>query len=424
MSEQNEITRRDFIKGVAATILGLKYGRSLVANAENSAQTGKNWPIAPGSYKEPEKAEVSGVKTTTEISRLPEKEKNDREWKKIITKVFPPPSQRSALTYCQKRDSFILHGGYGYDANHNETWEFKNKQWSLIEKGSTPSLHGHKIVETPEGLVMFGGVKLLSGGSYETSNKFYLFSETKNCWQELSPSMETSEGGVDGLQGMGMVYNNETRSVWILAGGFGNPVQLSDGIHELFLPGVWNKNDPNWFYRGMGTETTKNYHPVFEPLAFTYPGDNSAYLYGGIGGDRGGGVGIYSNELWRIYPSNTNVIVNQEAIPFVDYGGSVKGGYDLKSKQLILHAGRPLFYFAYPYSESVEYDKETNSWYKVASPENPPVRGEPAVAMNFSTGELLCFGGSYYDQNGQAQWSTETWICRPIYKIHLPFVQK
>jgi hypothetical protein len=262
-----------------------------------------------------------------------------------------------------------------------------------------------------------GGVKSLEDGSFATSSEIYLLKNDSQVWEKIEPEVSTAGGKVPQLQGQGMIYNPETKSIWIMAGGFGSPVQLADVTYELSLPGVVSEN---WYFNGRGCRED-NYYPVFEPLAFVLPGDKSVYLYGGIGKDRGGGEGVYSTDLWKISQDNTNIVVEKANWPLVDYGGGVRGGFDIEQNQLVLHAGHPTFFLGYPYQETVEYDKTKNEWFKLSSLD-PKVVDKPAVAMNLKTGEMLRFGGSYYDENHSAVWSDETWVCKPIHKTSLPIV--
>lgn len=409
----SKISRRHFLKiGGAAAVVVLVDPMGIIS-AEAPVQRRQ----IIGDYL-PEfltKNKIAGGGSEPLIS-LPEQEKDDRSWNKIETSLKPPETYRSAMSWSDKLGGFLLHGGWGNNNNHNETWIFKDNQWSNLEKGSAPSLHGHKMTETPLGVVMFGGVIKQPNGTYDTSDQFFLYNQDKNIWEKLSFKWESIHSSPR-LQGMGMVYNPETKSVWIMGGGSGSPVQTSDSTFELFIPGASDAND--WYLKGMGYLGSFNYPQVFEPLAYCVPGDSATYLYGGLGPDGQGNV-LASTKSFKITNVETNIQVAYSNLPLIDYGGTLRGGYDRRKQELVLNSGRSANFFQPPYQETMEIGKD-HMWYKIKSPLNPPVYDKPAVAIS-STGEMIRFGGNYYDSKGQPQFSDETWLCKPISRVYLPLI--
>lgn len=415
MSEKGhtKISRRQFLKIGGAAAVTLLAAPTRMISADIPLQRG----LITGDYlpQSPElKNKISGGGSEPLIG-LPEQEKDNRSWSKVETSIKPPGTSRSAMCWSDKLGGFLLHGGWSYDTNHDETWVFKNNQWSKLEKGSAPSLHGHKMTETPLGVVMFGGLIKQPNGTYETSDRFFLYNENKNMWEKLSFKWESARPSPQ-LQAMGMVYNPETKSVWLMGGGSGEPVQASDVTYELFLPGAWDVND--WHLRGMGYQGYFNYRQVFEPLAYCIPEDPATYLYGGLGPDGLGNV-LPSTKSYKITNVETGIQVEYSGLPQIDYGGTLRGGYDPKKQELILHSGESTNFFQPPYQETIEIKKGDTAWYKIKSPLNPPVYDKPAVAIN-PAGEILRFGGSFYDRNSQPQFSDETWLLKPIFRTYLP----
>ncbi|MCL4366773.1 hypothetical protein M1563_01245 [Patescibacteria group bacterium] len=413
-----KISRRSFVKtaGLAAGSIFMPQPFSI-----HSPESTASPIVFPGDLIIKKDATNPQTESVTEFGHLPEKTTDSRFWRQVETPCAPPPAYRSACCFSQERGSFILHGGYAYGANHSQTWEFKENHWQQLEEGSTLSLHGHKMVETPLGLLIYGGVILQPKGDFDISDKFYLFDNKTNHWQEIIPDCYYPQDK-PALQGIGMTYHPETKSVWIFGGAFGKDVTLGNNTYCLLLPN--NYYSKNWYILGRGYSNGETYRAVFEPLAYVKPEDQNIYLYGGEGYDRGDGSGIYSNELWQIHLDETNIISTLSSNPRVDYAGAVRGGYDIKRRQLVLHSGEPTFILYPPYNESVEYDEDSQMWLKIASAANPQAMGRPAAAMNSLTGEVMRFGGSYYDQNHTAQWSNQTWICSPSYKTRLPLVNR
>lgn len=394
-------------------------GASLLRPAESLFSQEPSKPVAlPGDFF----PQVSNpaVKVQVEISpsALPEKENRDRDWKKENPTNMPPAAYRSAMAWDEKNQCYILHGGYTGTTSHNETWSYKNGDWTKIEQGSTPALHGHKIVDTPQGLIMFGGVKPVSPGQYTDSNEFFRFTGTS--WEKIVP--DSFGAKIPGLQGMGMVYSQEHKSIWIMGGASGPDVSLSDATFELLLPGVWSPNS-EWVFQGKGYQGSLNINQIFEPLAFTLPDNPDIFLYGGCGYDQGGGVGVYSNKLWDIKGVNTGIQVSNADWPLTDFAGAVRGGFDIKRNQLLLHSGRQTNFFGSNYQQSVVFEKTNNSWARIISPINPPTVEKPASAINPNNSELLRFGGSIW--NG-SKWvfSNETWRCNFMYKSFIPISKK
>lgn len=414
--EPLKMSRRHFVQVAFATLgvgaLSLTIGYPGITSADT--------PLI-GDYPPKSTSQIKILGGGSEpLPSLPEKEKDNRSWYKIETTLKPPRSYRSAICWSEGLNGFLMHGGFSYDANHNETWLFRENKWSKLEQGSTPFLHGHKIVDTPLGVIMFGGVIKLPNGTYGTSNQFFIYNENQITWENLTPKWESARP-VPSLQAMGMVYNPKTRSVWIMGGGVGNPVEVSDVTYELFLPGAWDSID-DWYLRGMGYRGYFNYLPIFEPLAYCIPDDQATYLYGGLGPDGLGNV-LPSTKSYRIINIDHDIQIEPSGLTEVDYGGTLRGGYDQKRQELILHSGAPMNFWMPPYRETIEFKMTDLSWYRIKSPTNPPVYDKPAVAIN-TAGEMLRFGGSYYNLNHQPQFSNETWLLKPIYRAYLPLTQK
>ncbi len=349
---------------------------------------------------------------------LPETEKSTRSWFKLETKLKPPESIRSAICWSKSLNGFLLHGGWVYDTSHNETWLFKGNEWTQIEEGSTPSLHGHKISETPLGVVMYGG-SFKEGEIYKESNQFYLFNQKKNVWENLTVKWEDSLRPPPALNGSGMVYNPKTRSVWIIGGGYSNDIgkfMPSDGITELFLPGAWDSE--NWYLKQTGNLNWANFYiSLFEPLAYCIPNDPATYLYGGQGPDGLGNV-LPSTISFKISKSITGLQIESSSLPGIDYGGTLRGGYDPLRKELLLHSGEPHDFWSSPYRETLAIG-EDNIWYQVKSSPNPPVCNMPAVAVD-TAGKMIRFGGAHYDGQNRPVYLNETWMLLPSAKIYLP----
>lgn len=417
--KQETITRRHFLKklgAVGATVIAAP----VISSAESlfSPEQQQPFPLPGDFLPHPKKLESQNKSQEITPSALPKKENEERIWRKENPTNMPPAAYRSAMAWDEKNQCYILHGGYTGISSHNETWSYQNGDWKKIEQGSTPPLHGHKIVDTPYGLVMFGGVKPTTSNQYVDSNEFFCFTGT--TWEKLIP--ETSGIKIPGLQGMGMVYNPELKSIWIMGGASGSDVFLSDVTFELMLPGVWS-TESGWYFRGVGNQGNLNINRIFEPLAFTLPSNPEIYLYGGCGYDQGGGVGVFSNSLWQIKTIATAIEVSKANWPLVDFAGAIRGGFDNKHNQLLLHSGRQTYFFGSDYKQSVVFEKANNSWAKISSVLNPPATEKPATALNPNNSELLCFGGASWDGS---KWifSNDTWRCNYNYKIYLPTLQK
>ena len=152
-----EITRRDFLKilGLAGAATAVE---SLIGGKIAKAESLTHFPEVPGDLASLESDRDKLLQNApAEKSALPEITNDNRVWRKENPQSHPPGSYRSALTYSEQRKSYILHGGWTGEKNHSQTWEYKNSSWRMLDEGSTPKLHGHKMVDTPEGIVLYGG---------------------------------------------------------------------------------------------------------------------------------------------------------------------------------------------------------------------------------------------------------------------------
>lgn len=410
MEEAQKISRRTFLKLAGLVGLDAVTGGTLPTQAQS-----------PSSAKEEQEIQWA----------LPKKEDKSRMWAEDKPAHAPPPTYRSAIAYDSKNDRWVLHGGYiGRETNHNQTWVYKNGDWTKIEEGSTKAVYGHSIIDTPAGLVMFGGVEILPNKKESAiSNEFRILKEdaTGVRWEKFVPETPYNKP-IPSLQGIGSVYDPGTESIWILGGADLSHDKtswiLSNTTFQLYLPGKYSK-EKDWYLRGIGYQGQTNYYAVVQPLVFMQPGDEKIYLYGGIGYDRGGGVGIFSNELWTIKPVETNIEVTAGNWPKADYAGEMHGGFDASRNQMVLHSGRATFFFGPDWQESVVYDVKNSTWAQVASINYPPTVVGPTVAMNPKTREFLRFGGASYNSNTKEwEYSHQTWRCSPVYTLRFPIMYK
>ena len=405
-----ELPRRGFLQVATAALSSLfippqvfnltlpEQPKNLVAKIKSGdfGSDGNNYPEKPAEYS------------------LPAEIVTDRKWERILSTENPPASYRQASVYCSSRESTVIHGGWDGVSNRSETWELKNKQWSLLEAGSTPPLSGHKMVNTPHGLFMFGGVIT----SNEYSNKAYLFNFNNSQWQEISFSGDL----LSPLQGMGMMYDQKENVVWVVGGAKG--MGITNSI-SLFRPptevgGVWQ-------HQKLGQMSETGTLPLlFEPFVYQRGNDGRVMVYGGLRQESTRRVDSnYVYELGYHQDSNYGLIADVQIStqPLVDYAGPVGGGFDLKKGRLVLNGGStPNLFGQINWPESVDYSQKENKWRTVSADGGPRWVTKAAGAMD-DKGNYYRFGGVYYvDGDPYGHFSNETWILKSVYNTHLPLV--
>lgn len=359
---------------------------------------------------------------------LPTDKITDWQWSEDHPKKSPPAGYRQAIAYDPNKDRFVMHGGWGENGQNSQTWVYQNGQWEKLEEGSTPCLHGHKMVDTPFGLMMYGGVKVKPDDSWNVSDGFYVLREIPPYprWQKIK--LESTDGSsLPAIQGMGMVYHPD-KNVILLLGGSILLDELKDPPTMAFLntvyavyPASTGSVYEDWHLAEL-TCLDQHFEPVFEPLAFSLRGDEAVYLYGGLvwlGDERSG---AYSTKLWEIrLEEKGSVRVARAGWPEIDYAGIVRGGSSFAG--LLLWGGRPaLDILAGPYPNSVMF--KSGIWKTVSSLLNPPQVDKPAVAVDPKTGKTLFFGGISWDKE-KAQWKywQQTWTGEQRFQELLPLLK-
>lgn len=412
------VSRRDFLKLSAATVVGLALPRGI------------REVLQSGSVRAPEDYQASGVgvnqapKQNLENYALPEIETTQRQWEKIPVQEKPPAGYRQASVWHPGRESFIIHGGWGNDGNMNQTWEFKDKEWNKLEEGSTGKLSGHKMVCTPSGIFMYGGVRDVGGGKYQPTNKGYLLDESDaGCsWKEIVFDQKNGELP-EARQGMGMVYDRSNNVVWIIGGA--DIGGISANIGWIRLP---DDNLNSWRYQRVRQfDETGTLPYVFEPLVFAVDGKEPIYVYGGL--RKNNNILINSASSFRVSHQvdiYNEVIadVAQSGWPEADYAGPVRGGYDPKRGQLVLSDGTsPDFWVSNKWKQSVQYDLAKGRWETISSRNNPISADKTAEAIDMETGNIFRFGGVNYP-TAYGVLLDETWVLKPMNEIYLPIVSR
>lgn len=424
------MSRREFLRlgfktilsGLLTKILLGKLSKNYIAHAETQRQ--KVSP--PGDFfMQCDNSPENITRQPSEIQGVPEIKERSRTWEKLAPKNKPPGAYRGAMTF--HGDKFIMHGGWSGTDSLDATWFFQNGNWTEIDAGSTKKLHGHKMVSTPSGPFMFGGVTPV-GTNYEYSDTAYLLANNEDdtwAWNEIT--IATEPGLIlPKLQGYDMVCNEIRKSIFIFGGSaIQGGRNFNNEIFELYLPdSEYNPQSGSYFLtRKTLAEGSQNLPEdgIFEPLAYIKP-DGQLGIFGGRV-NQPPYYALASNLHWQItINSNEQISITQLQVDH-DFGGPVRGGYDPRTERLTAFCGNESFYFfGDDYNETIEC-RPDGTWITVQSDITPIYTEHPTAAIDPNTGEILRFGGLLWDSENET-WipQTDTYISKTIKKISLPII--
>jgi hypothetical protein len=273
--------------------------------------------------------------------------------KGVTTSTSVPGARGASLGWVDSAGNFWLYGGAGMSASTsgylNDLWKFSGGNWTWMsgsQAASQVGVYGTKNVPAatnipgarscPAGwLDSSGNVWLFGGHGYATSaqgslNDLWKYDGTNWTW--VGGSNSVNQVGTYGTQGVAASTNqpgsrygsafwkDNTGNFWLF-GGSGYPAVSSFS----YLGDLWKFDGTNWTWAsGLSTANplpvygTKNVpSPTNLPGGRVYPmawkgGNNSLFLFGGLGYGQGGAFGWLS-DTW-FYGQAVSADINGDGV--------------------------------------------------------------------------------------------------------------
>lgn len=140
-------------------------------------------------------------------------------WLEIKSHRKPKARAESALSYDELNQRFILFGGYEIvDENYiklNDTWEFKNKEWSLIAENGPSARHGVSMFydKRTQKITLFGGSTVDKQYGEEAGETWQL---TNNTWTKIRTVF------IEGIYNAALAYDDKNNFPILFGGWDGN----------------------------------------------------------------------------------------------------------------------------------------------------------------------------------------------------------
>ncbi len=169
---------------------------------------------------------------------------SDGEWSELNASGLPGPLSGDSLAYDANASELLLFGGVASLAtrsNSSTTFAYRDGRWSALDlAGAPPPVEGAEMTYDPalNGVVLFGGANLSSGGGANATNALWLFAD--GAWSRLA-----SAGGPGPRWWTEIAYDPALGGLLLYGGA-----NLSDGVSHalgdtwLFAQGLWSRLTP------------------------------------------------------------------------------------------------------------------------------------------------------------------------------------
>lgn len=358
--------------------------------------------------------------TTATAPEAIERTDNTMYWQEVVGGPRPPAAYRQAGIYSESLGGVVVYGGWDQTGCIDQTSFFdpSSNQWHQIEGAGAPKLSGSKMVETRLGVFMFGGIEQISPGVFDVSNKGYLLTNEQGNfrWKQIATNISDNSNK---RQGFGMLVVDDGDKVLIVGGA--DNYGMTSRVSEINVP---HAPTDSWEVSQLTPDTGNPLPIIFEPLVWSI--GSETYLYGGLEEvPIEGGIQRVNVDIPRkLIRANGTLTSLTQSWTRSDYGGAVRGGYDIKKQRLFISCGYPQSFWGNPYDYPVYYKKDTDEWVKVESPKaGPPVLEKP-ISVQLPNGEWLVHAGIHYESNGQPSFQNATWRLKQEHKIFAPVIAK
>jgi hypothetical protein len=351
-------------------------------------------------------------------------------WQVLPTNGSPPGLAAPSLAYFSASKEIVLFGGANYSAFYsggaylNETWVLKHGNWTRLNLAREPParMDAGMVDDVSDGyLLLYGGIAPGPGG-YTVLNDTWEFSNGNWTLLNSSPHPPFFFSGdlngnlvYDSTDGyVILVTNNDTwkfhNATWTLVNNSGMPpghgstnlVDDSAGHRVLMLGGCCNSttNLPYsdlWAYSGGNwTIVARNGTPApaiwFSPAAVYDNASGEVVFFAGscllIGGaSPDASTWVYSTGMWSPVNATTNA--------YHRYAGGLV--YDPTERDDVLFGGRT-YGFTSPttYNGNDTWTYRNGTWSIENITGAPGGRQAPAMTYDYADGYVLLFGGWNY----------------------------
>ncbi len=207
----------------------------------------------------------------------------NEQWNKLNTENAPSPRAEAMMAYDESRKTIVLFGGYNIQNGEylklNDTWEFRDGDWHLMEGRGPSPRHGVSLAYDPEdkSVLLFGG-STIDKQYGENTGETWRWNGKE--WSKLQLKQPT------GVFNASMVYDLENKE-FIRFGGWNGGSRINDTW--IFRNNQWDKleTDPGPAPRNHSAMAYDEKH-------------NRTVLFGGHDGRNiFGDTWIFSNHKWE-----------------------------------------------------------------------------------------------------------------------------
>jgi hypothetical protein len=309
------------------------------------------------------------------------------------TDMHPPtgPSARSnhAIAYDSVHDEIVLFGGEGSSGQLGDTWTYdqKTNNWTDMAPSGGPSARsGHAMVyDRAHGeVVLFGGYLGYYLG-YKELGDTWTYNLSKNSWTNMTPSVSPPARG-----GHSMAYDSARGEVLLFSGRKYSYYYFNDTWAYNLTTNKWINENPTT------TPPGRCHH------AMVYDSSHDDIIM--FGGFTGPGLILFCDTWTYSHSANNWMNMTPSIEPSARYGHGMV--YDPAHGIVMLFGGETGY--GDGLGDTYTYDPIMNNW-TLNPPTAPVARGYPALAYDSAHGEVVLFGGSYYEASYNYFYDTWTY---------------
>jgi hypothetical protein len=164
----------------------------------------------------------------------------------------PSNAAGADVAFCTFAGGVLFHGGYFtapliFSFLRGDTWKWQGGTWTQVATTGPSARSAHQMVETPQGVLLFGGTAYVFPSSTQVYNDTWLWNGS--TWSQLNPATNPPA-----TSGHSMTYDANLGVVVLLV----QPTLLSAGQ-------TWEWNGTDWVLRTTGVPSAGTI--VFSPAA-------------------------------------------------------------------------------------------------------------------------------------------------------------
>ena len=313
------------------------------------------------------------------------------DWAQLAASTSPTARSSTTMEFDPSSGQIILFGGLSAAGALQDTWLYGPPSdsalfWENITSGTEPPMRFGAIMNffPPTGqIILFGGDNMPSGTPYSDT---WSYEAVNNIWTNVSPTTSPP-----GLYGAASVFDPTVGQIVMFAG-------LNSGG---YLNTTWGYAFDNVLTNSyQWTNLTPTNSPIARnapSLAFD-PSTGNVIMFGGYNNGDLADTWAYNsvaNTWTQLLPANSPPARDSALMCFSPAIGQIIlfGGYN-NSGNL---------------SDTWAYDGPTNTWTNMDPAVFPSNRYGNTFELDPSTGQLILFGGGYYNGSTTTNFFNDTW---------------